>query len=745
MRKRLYIAAIAAAVLAIPFVAVEWLARGAIDAPSYFAIDASPRLLDARGDTLYAHLNSVDHWCWPIELDAISPKLIQAAIAAEDQRFYNHDGVDKQAIVRAAWQNVTSADIHSGASTITMQLVKLQDDLPRSVPGKLVQANRAMRLERNADKRAILAGYLNRVPYGFNLLGCEAAARRFFGTSARELTLPEAALLAGLPKAPSALNPLAHPERARSRRDYVLHRMFEESFITRRELNEALRAPLGVAWHDFPAAAPHLAMQLRDDTIRDGAIKSTINSILQREIETLVLNHVDELGPTITNGAAIVIDTDTAKVLARVGSASFFDTPGGGQVDAIRAMRSPGSALKPFTYAYAMERNALYATEKLLDSTLDYGLYRPRNYDDKQRGLISAAYALQRSLNVPAVMVQERIGTDALAAFLQDAGITTLRRRPSHYGIGLTLGNCEVRLDELAAAYCAVANLGVYRPLREIEITSNSQRSIMSQGAAATIYGMLEQPLPGEFQKDAVVAGRSPLRVALKTGTSTGQRDAWSIVFNRHYVVGVWIGNNDGSRSDGLVGAQAALPLAARIFRSLPAKSGAAWPDSSHVKSVQVCAATGLPVTEWCAYKTEAMLPNEQLLLRKCAVHGPNSDERWPESARGWDLAKRSTTPAEVLAAAATPLEITEPADGAEFVLTGENGADRIRLASTRDADKPVHWFVNGSFAGSGTKHEPVLIDLSPGDHIVSCMTNEGTEDTVRFSVSAPYRPRRFE
>jgi penicillin-binding protein 1C len=745
MRSRLYIAALAAVILASPFAAVEWLARGAIDAPSYFEADASPRLLDARGDTLYAHLNAADHWCWPVELNAVSPKLIQATIAAEDQRFFDHHGVDQRAIIRAAWQNVTSAGIRSGASTITMQLVKLQDDLPRSVPGKLAQANRAMRLERHAEKRAILAGYLNRVPYGFNLLGCETAARRFFGTSARELTLTEAALLAALPKAPSALNPLAHPERARARRNYVLRRMFEESFITRAELVDALGAPLGVAWHNFPAAAPHLAMQLREDTIRDGAITATIDRTLQQEIETLVLNHVDELGPTITNGAAIVIDTETANVLTRVGSAAFFDTPGGGQVDAIRAMRSPGSALKPFTYAYAMERNALFATEKLLDGTLDYGLYRPRNFDDKQRGLISAAYALQRSLNVPAVMVQERVGTDGLAAFLNNAGMTTLRRRPSHYGIGLTLGNCEVRLDELAAAYCAVANLGVYRPLREVQGASSFERTIMSPGAASAVYAMLEQPVPGEFQKDAVVAGREPLRVALKTGTSTGQRDAWSIVFNRHYVVGVWIGNNDGSRADGLVGAQAALPLAARIFRALPQKPGAAWHDASYLNAVKVCAATGLPVTEWCAYETEAMLPSEQLLLRKCAVHGPNGDARWPESARGWDLAKRPSTPAEILVADATPLSITEPAEGAAFVLTGETGGDRIRLASTYDGGKPVHWFVNGSFAGSGTKHDPVLIDLSPGEHVVSCMTNEGAEDSVRFSVSAPYRPRRFE
>lgn len=747
MRKRIKIVAAVCTIGIASLIANEVIARQPIDAQAYLGADASPTLQDADDQTLYAFLNESDHWCFPIRLDEISPHLIEATLATEDQRFYEHDGVDRQAVIRALWQNITNARIRSGASTITMQLVKLADDLPRSLPGKTQQAARALQLERHTTKEDILEAYLNRASYGYNLLGCNAAAQRFFGKSASELTLSEAALLAALPKAPSALNPIEHPDRAHARRDYVLKRMHAEGFVSDRDLVAAMREPIAAEWRPFPNRAPHVAMHLRHDASQHGAIQTTLSTPLQSQVETLLSGHVEELGTTITNGAAIVIDTATTQVLARVGSAAFFDTPGGGQVDALRAERSPGSALKPFTYALAIERNLLFPSEKLLDSTLDYGLYRPQNYDGKKRGLISASYALRRSLNVPAVMVQERIGTIALAKFLEQCGITTLRKRPNHYGIGLTLGNCEVKLEELAAAYCAIANLGEYRPLRTIATDATvTETRVMEEGTAAAIYAMLEQPLPGDYQKDTIVAGRTPLRVALKTGTSTGQRDAWSIVFNRHYVVGVWLGNNDGSHSEGLVGAQAALPLAARIFRVLPMKPAPAWPvPEGHTTTIQVCAATGLPASQWCDYRTEARIPAQQLVLRKCAVHRPNSRERWPQTARRWDLAKISDAPNTSAQRTSKPLSITEPANDAEFVLTGEPNADRIRLASTFDDRGDVFWYVNGAFAGRAQTHAPIHFNLTPGNHRVSCMTDSGQEATTTFTVTSPYRPRRFE
>ncbi|MBM3290802.1 MAG: penicillin-binding protein 1C, partial [Candidatus Hydrogenedentes bacterium] len=547
-------------------IALEW----PMDAQRYLSVGASAQVLDRDGRLLYAFLNDEQQWQFARPLDEISPRLVDATIAVEDQRFWAHPGVDAFAVARAAVQNVTRARIHSGASTITMQVVKQADDLDRSAGGKLQQAWGALRLERNADKRRILEAYLNSAPYGLNLVGCEAASRRYFGKPANELTLAEAATLAGLPKSPVGLMPLRSPEAARARRDFVLDRMAAEGFIDPIECARAKAGPLGAAWHEFPQRAPHLAMRMAANLPHGESVRTTIDLALQERAEHALAESLKQFDHDVTNAAAIVVDTQTAQVLARVGSADFYGTPGGGQVDACRAPRSPGSALKPFTYALGIERGVLYSSEMLLDDSLDYGLYNPENYDGKYRGLVSATYALRRSLNVPAVTVLDRVGYNDLHRLLTVSGMTTLVKPADYYGLGLTLGNCEIRLDQLTAAYCMIANLGAYRPLIETEFQTQRTTRVLSSGTCLSIYAMLDQEFPSEFQRDIVRAEGYLPRVGWKTGTSTGNHDAWAFVFNRHYVVGVWLGNNDARPSKFLVGARAALPLAAQLFRALP-------------------------------------------------------------------------------------------------------------------------------------------------------------------------------
>jgi len=461
----------------------------------------------------------------------------------------------------------------------------------------------------------------------------------------------------------------------------------------------------------------------------------------------------------ITNAAAIVVDVPRAAVVARVGSAGFADTPGGGQVDSCRAPRSPGSALKPFAYALAMEANLLFPSESLLDNVLDYGTYQPVNFDGRVHGLISASDALRRSLNIPAVMVAERTGCPAFYAFLRDAGLTTLTRPAEFYGLGLVLGNCEVRLEEAAAAYCMLANLGVYRPLAVRPDESHAPRRLLSPGTCLGVYAMLEQPLPEEFDPSMVpLTNATP--VCWKTGTSTGLRDAWAFVFNAQYVVAVWMGNNDGASSRSLIGAQAALPLAARLFRSLPAGSGPAWPETGDaLRGVEVCAVTGLPSTQWCPSTRQVRVPRNLYLARTCGVHFPATDEariagvqvveRWPASARNWDLSRvaRPVAPESVtregqaVPAALThgeTLRILAPADGAQYVLTGEANGDRIRLVSSVDAQAAVHWYTDGLYLGASQPNQPLYLDLAAGKHKLACMTGDAHLQTVVFSVVAP-------
>lgn len=722
-----------------------------MDTERYLTVRSSGEMLDRSGRLLHPFLNEDEQWCFERKLKDISPYLVMATVAAEDQRFREHHGVDPAAVFRAVIQNVRCRRIVSGASTLTMQVVKQADDLERTLLGKARQAVGAVRLDLRVPKDRIIEAYLNSAPYGLNLIGCEAAARRYFGKPARELSVAEAALLAGLPKAPSRLMPLEHAEAARERRDYVLQRMAKEGFITEATLRHTLEQPLTVKWHEFPRLSPHLAMHLRPEITDGMRAITTLDAPTQQHIEHIVARRVDGYQGQITNAACIIVDTPSAEVLARVGSADFFDTPGGGQVDAVRAERSPGSALKPFTYAIAMERDCLYSCERLLDSSLDYGLYYPENYDRMYRGLVSASYALKRSLNVPAVIVLERVGYDETHSFLQSLGLTTLHKTPEYYGLGLTLGNCEMRLDELAAAYCMLASLGEYRPLKMLDSTAPAEPvRRLSEGTCLEVYGMLEHPLPSELEQELVRASGVVPRAAWKTGTSTNHRDAWAFVFNRHYVVGVWMGNNDASPSQLLVGARAALPLAARVFRSLPLKNDPAWPDADgKLRPVIVCAASGLPATEWCHETKEVLLPRAQFLHRRCTIHWPDTDgegivERWPGKTKGWDLAAVSATvpaqrktdrPVEVRVDA---LRILSPANRGEYVLTGEANGDVLSLKSSLDAKSPLHWYLDDRYLGKSKPDNPLQLALDLGEHNLTCMATDGAVDSISFTVVRP-------
>lgn len=735
-------------------VCIAWLALERYCLPleqpeRYTAIQHSGEMQDHSGRLMYVFLNKGDQWCFPRPLDAMSPWLIQATLAAEDQRFYRHRGVDPVAVFRAALQNVLGRRVASGASTLTMQVVKMSDPVPRTLSGKIAQAWTALRLEKTLSKATILDTYLNKAPYGLNLTGAEAAARRYFGKPASELTAPEAALLAGLPKSPVALQPLKHPERAQARRDYVLRRMRTEGFLDEAAYARAVAAPLGAAWREFPRQAPHLAMRLREEIREQGVVRTTLDAPLQERVEHLARRHLPRFDGEITNAAVMVIDAVSGEILARIGGTGFFTDRQTGQVDLCRAARSPGSALKPFTYAFAIKKQLLYPSEQLLDDSLDYGLYNPANFDGEYNGLVSVSEALHYSLNVPAVMTLERLGASAFLDELRRIGFSTLDRDAAHYGLGLTIGNCVVTLEELAGAYAMLANEGVYRPIRILaeERPAAGQR-VLERGVALSLYQMLDYPLPQELSRSLVRTQGAPLRVCWKTGTSTGYHDAWSIAFNRRYVVAVWLGNNDGRPSRRLIGARAALPLAEKIFRVLEPGSGPTWPETGNdLREVIVCARTGLPASPWCPVTEKTPMPRTQYLHRRCDVHSPAPDgrivENWPGAPRGWDLAHvRNTVPentsTETAPVQTVALRIQAPADKAQFILTGETGGDRIRLRATAEDSAPLHWYLNDKYLGLSQPETPLFLDLRPGTHKLACMAPNGVLDTVRFEVLPP-------
>lgn len=732
------------------------LTRGAamflprLDAAPCLEAPPSPMLLDREGRLLYAFLNNEEQWLFPFSLETASPHLINATLAAEDKRFYRHSGIDLYAVLRAAWSNARAGNIVSGASTLTMQLVKQQYE-GRGFSGKAAQALAAIRLERCADKEAILTAYLNRAPYGGNLVGAEAAARRYFGKSASEVTLDEAALLAGLPKSPTLMNPFVHPERALARRNAVLERMREEGFISEALLRVHAARPLGVSWHEFPVLAPHTAQHLRDRAQREGSLALTLDGVLQARLENLVREHLRQFDNQINNAALMVVDTRSCEILARIGSADFNNGAIQGQYDACRAPRAPGSALKPFVYALAMERQQLYPTEAFLDRDLDFGIYNPNNFDDEFNGLVSAGEALRWSLNIPAVQVLDRVGVDPALEFLRGLGFGGFSRNSEYYGLGLVLGNCEVRLEALVNAYLVLARLGLAQEAVLVRDDAAVQpRRMLSEGVVLALWYMLEQPFPDEPWTNLVRPNDRTQRICWKTGTSSGYHDAWAVAFNGHYVVGVWLGNTDGRPSHRLIGAQAALPLAARVFRSLPVPSVSAWPPvEGRLAQVSVCTATGLPAGPWCPVTSTAMFPAEQYLHRRCDVHQAGGNDivavHWPAETRHWDLAKVPEARKDVVTGGTEPsaqrdrrrkLAIKTPVHNATYVLSGEEGRDRIRLEANA-VRETLQWYCNGRYLGVSNYHNPLFMELTPGQQQVSCMNTVGQSAKVTFVVTA--------
>ncbi|MBI2789945.1 MAG: transglycosylase domain-containing protein, partial [Elusimicrobia bacterium] len=418
-------------------------------APAVEVVDRYGRILrTAMPEDLYSV---------PIRLEDMSPWVVVATLGAEDRRFFEHGGVDPRSVARAFLQNARAGRTVSGGSTITQQLVRALEPRPKTIAGKIGEAWKALRLERSASKRDILEAYLNRAPYGRGSRGIEAAARTWFGVPARDLTLGQAALLAGLPKCPSRCDPVKDPKAAEARRRVVLGRLLNWGWISAGDHRAARDERLGVSDRAREDLAPHFARRAlsRGSGTRRA---TTLDAELQRELEGLAATHLASLGShRVTNAAVIALDNSDGAVLAWVGSGSFHDAANQGQVDGASARRQPGSALKPFAYGLAFERGAS-PSDVIEDApTFAVGGFAPRNYDESFHGPVTMRQALACSYNAPAVRVAERLGVGDLLAALRGFGFDSLDLPAERYGAGLALGNGEVTLRELAGAYAALA------------------------------------------------------------------------------------------------------------------------------------------------------------------------------------------------------------------------------------------------------------------------------------------------
>ncbi|TNJ34454.1 penicillin-binding protein 1C [Arenimonas terrae] len=728
-------------------------------------------VLAADGTPLRAFADRDGVWRYPVTLDQVSPHYLEALITYEDRWFRRHPGVNPFALLRAGGQWLANGRVVSGGSTLSMQVARILDPHPRTAGGKLRQGLRALQLEWRFTKDQILTLYLNHAPFGGTIEGVEAASWAYLGKPARSLSRAEAALLAVLPQAPSRLRPDRHPEAARAARDKVLARLAARHVWTDADVADARIEAVVSRRLQPPMSAALLAQRLRAEAPDQARITSTLDAGLQRVLEQRLAAYFARL-PERTSAALLVVDNASLEARAYVGSLEFADAARLGHVDMVRATRSPGSTLKPFLYGLAIDDGLLHSESLLVDAPQSFGDYRPANFDPAFNGPVSVAEALRLSLNVPAVDVLDRLGPERFAARLAHAGLTLRLPRGSKPNLSIILGGTGTRLEELVGAYAALNREGLAGAVRYRADAPRQDRRLLSPGAAWIVREILEQHgRPGQREDSFDTSGRP--RVAWKTGTSYGFRDAWALGGTARYTVGVWVGRPDGTPLPGQYGAITALPLLFEVVDSLPRGSGdsrRSAPPAS-VRKLEICWPLGLPpdpaAPALCHEKREALalagvlpptLPEResrlwgsgrlaleldegtgQRLSASCSrTHARRRVEvaRWPGLAYPWLPAatrRASAIPAlapdcapDALAAMET-LRIDGPGDGARLARApGSPHAPTLRLRAI-GTDSRVRWLVNGRLAGESRGGRPWTHAFDePGEQRITALADTG-------------------
>ena len=536
-------------------------------APVGKQLEFSTRVVDRDGRLLRAYTTSDGRWRLPARIADVDSRFFAMLLAYEDKRFRVHRGVDPLALFRAALQFITSGRIRSGGSTLTMQVARLQEPRSsRSFGAKLRQMLRAIEIERALDKDEILQLYLDLAPYGGNIEGIRAASLSYFGKEPRRLSLAEAALLVALPQAPELRRPGRSPSAARAARNRVLDRYAAAQGMAADEIALAKAEPLPAGRRPMPMLAPHAADRAIVEAAPGSEVRLSIDADLQKSMEELARERArtlaTTLGPEISL-ALLVVDNATGEVLAHVGSPGYFETRRAGQVDMTQALRSPGSTLKPFIYGLGFEDGFIRPETLIDDRPARYGAYMPQNFDFTFQGTLSVRKALQMSLNLPALAVLDRVGPSRLTARLAQAGAMLVLPQGEAPGLAIGLGGAGITLSDLTMLYAGIARHGTVLPLYERLAEPVGEGSTLMTPVAAWYVGeiLIGTPPP---------EGGTPGRIAFKTGTSYGYRDAWSIGFDGKRTIGVWVGRPDGAPVPGLIGRVAAAPILFDAFARLP-------------------------------------------------------------------------------------------------------------------------------------------------------------------------------
>lgn len=694
--------------------------------------------------------------------------LIKTIIRKEDRWYRYHPGVNPFAVLRAVWQNVSKGERVSGASTISMQVVRLCERRERTHISKLIEMFRALQLEFHNSKDEILELYLNLLPYGGNIEGIKAASYLYFGQAPQTLSPAQVTTLAIIPNNPRHLRLGMNNDRIRKERNYWLTTLAGRGYFNSDDLSMAIREPLNVQRLPAPALVPHFAIELHRKFPDQSIIHTYINQNVQKEVEMVLSSEVNRLrAGGITNGAIVVLDNHSNAVIAYAGSASFNENQYLGQVNGCSALRSPGSALKPFLYGLAIDKGVITPRTMLYDVPQDFNGYKPGNYDETYRGTLPASQALALSLNIPAVDLANRIGVSLFIEKLSKGGLNWIEQRKKSLGLSVVLGGCGVTLSELTNFYSCLANQGIYRQLQYVKQNGrNAVDTLFTAESAWMVTEMLTNlrrpDLPNSFESSKHLP-----HIAWKTGTSYGRRDGWSIGYNPDYTVGVWVGNFDGSGIPDLSGSESAAPILFRIFNTLCSVSQPDWfRKPSGIDFRLVCPESGLPPSEFCENQVmddyiPSISPNMKCnhkievltdasgQVSYCRACLPESGYRtdfypnlspalisyYEEQQVSYKKIPPHNPTCSRIEKSDKPI-ITSLVDGKEYILY-EKSKQQLQLSCNASADvSRVYWYLNNRFYKESLQGEKVFFTPQPGRLKISCSDDKGRNTDIYITIS---------
>ncbi|OHX66558.1 penicillin-binding protein 1C [Flammeovirga pacifica] len=726
-------------------------------------------LLSNKNEVIGGTLNQEDKWCLYTSIDEVDPFFQQAIIQKEDRWFYYHFGINPIAIGRAFFYNLTSQKRVSGASTITMQVVRLLEPKERTYFNKLKEAFRAYQLECTYSKDEILEIYINSIPYGGNIEGIKAASVLYLQKNPDALSTAESCLLSIIPNRPTSLNIKHHNTVLKKERDKWIQRYFDEGIITEEEKISAISEPINLKRVNMPRVTPHLNRLLINKYPLEKVIHTNIDIAIQLKSSDLVNKYSKRQASIgIHNAAAIIINNKNNEVIAYIGSQDFDDNQNAGQIDGIQALRSPGSTLKPLIYALGFENGFLTPQLKILDVPKDFGTYSPLNYDEQFNGEITTTDALKQSLNIPAVAILEQLGTPLLIDQLEKMDFKSIGQQKKRLGLSLALGGCGVSLDELTRLYTTLAHEGKYIPNQYIkEGIDTLGTTVLSNESTYMIYEILRQLKRPDFPNNYQNSYHAP-PIAWKTGTSYGRRDAWSVGYNEDYTVGVWCGNFNNIGVAGLTGAETATPLLFSLFQSLYQGNNInKWefnvPDNLFERSV--CATSGKVPNYFCDHTIEDWyiplvshsekcthlktyfvnleatmyychdcLPKQGGYIKKQYGNPPvelvsfNLDNNIP-----FNSPPEHNPKCKTLLSGKAP-KIVSPIDGRKYYILDHTTQLELKAHIGPDVSY-IYWYVNDQFVQKIERGQTLFHNFSYGQNKISCTDDKGRNTEIYIFV----------